>query len=261
MRECLQSINEGSDRPDELIVVNQGPPEDVARLVSEIAPVEGRTVPCAGRGVGTATNLGLQEARNETVLVTHDDCTVAPDWVSAAGELARRYPGTLLTGRVLPAGEPSRVPSTIDAGEPRDYTGSLRVSALFPNNMVMARAAALELGGFDDRVLHAEDNDFCYRWLRRGLPFRYEPSLVVWHHDWRDPAELEALYVRYGRGQGRLYAKHLRKRDRAIWPFVVRDLREAAIGIGAHHDREYRRGLARGLIPGIREGWRIFGRG
>ena len=77
------------------------------------------------------------------------------------------------------------------------------------------RGAVLE-GGFDELfgpAEAAEDNEFCYRWLRSGGSLRYEPSLVVWHHDWRSPRELERLYVRYARGQGFFYAKHLRRGD------------------------------------------------
>ena len=70
----------------------------------------------------------------------------------------------------------------------RDYTGSITSGVLFPANMVFSRDALSEFGGFDERaglMLAAEDNDLCYRWLVDGRSLRYEPELVVWHHDWR----------------------------------------------------------------------------
>ena len=75
---------------------------------------------------------------------------------------------------------------------------------MFPNNMVLRRSSVLAFGGFDERFgpgEAAEDNEFSYRWLRAGHSIRYEPALVVWHHDWRDPDELRRLYVAYARGQ------------------------------------------------------------
>ena len=112
--------------------------------------------------------------------------------------------------------------------------------------MVLPRAAVLELGGFDERFgpeEAAEDNEFCYRWLKAGRRLRYEPALVVEHHDWRSPDELERLYVRYARGEGFFYAKHLR---RGRPPDAA--LRRVATSSGRL------RGSRRGVVKG-REPW------
>src|SRR3954470_2895165 len=81
--------------------------------------------------------------------------------------------------------------------------------------------------------------------------------MTVWHRDWRAPDALLALSVRYAFDQGRMYAKHLWRRDWAIVPFVIRDAREAmrlmrsqlrghAVALS-----DWRRGLARGLPAGL----------
>ena len=94
-----------------------------------------------------------------------------------------------------------------------------------------ARDEALALGGFDERrslrPLAAEDNDFCYRWLKSGRALRYEPAMTVWHHDWRTPEQLVERYAEYAKGQGAFYAKHLSAGDhyvlsRWIWPRPTR---------------------------------------
>jgi GT2 family glycosyltransferase len=135
--------------------------------------------------------------------------------------------------------------------------------------MALPRAAVLELGGFDERFgpeEAAEDNEFCYRWLRAGRPLRYEPSLVVEHHDWRTPEELERLYVRYARGEGFFYAKHLRRGDLRMLRFVVRDLAWGLRGIasGLLKRRESwtdsRRGVFKGMPGGFAAGWRAYGK-
>ena len=259
---CLRSIQSCQPAADEILVVDQSGSEEVARLVEDIGA---HLVRCAGRGIGKATNLGLRAASHETVLVTHDDCTVSDDWVGTARALAARRPDVLFTGRVLPGGEADAVPSTIEDPVPRDYTGDLQVGALYPANMVLPRATALELGGFDERfIFAAEDNDFCYRWLRAGHGLRYEPQLVVWHHDWRSPVEMERLYRGYYREQGMFYAKHLRARDPAVLRFLLSDLYRGVRGRAgalAHRRATWsdpRPRIRHGLLPGLLFGWRRF---
>lgn len=58
-----------------------------------------------------------------------------------------------------------------------------------PNNMVLDRDTVIKL--FDEGVGVAEDNDLCWRWLSAGRTIRYEPDLVVTHHDWRTTGEIE----------------------------------------------------------------------
>jgi GT2 family glycosyltransferase len=105
-------------------------------------------------------------------------------------------PDKIVTGRVLPVGEASAVLDTVDDPVARDYTGEARGGLLFPNNMVLSRTLVLAEGGFDERFgpeEAAEDNDFCYRWLRAGRRLAYDPALTVHHRDWRSPEELERL--------------------------------------------------------------------
>jgi len=261
---CLRAIRSCEPPADEILVVDQSGTDTVARLVEDAGGERARLVPCSARGTGTGTNLGLREARHETVLVTHDDCTVAPDWVGTATRLASEDPTAIFTGRVLPAGDPRHVPSTKDDPAPQNYTGKAQRGALYANNMVLNRRFALELGGFDDRVLFAEDDDFCYRWLRAGRRLRYEPVLVVWHHEWRSPAELRRLYRRYYRGQGLMHAKHLRSGDLSVLRFLASDLYQGARGQLAALVRgrpswtDPRPRVWRGLLPGLVAGWRRF---
>jgi GT2 family glycosyltransferase len=266
LRDCLESLARCRPRAAEVLVVDQSGGDAVADVVRDFAAVGARVLRSDERGVGRARNLGLSEARHDVVLITDDDCTVASDWVKTARELTGRNRSALFTGRVLGRGDPAAVPSTIDDPVARDYTGQRVATALFPNNMACNRAQALALGGFDDRVRFAEDNDFCYRWLRAGYQLRYEPRLVVWHHDWRAPDELQCLYAAYGEGHGRFYAKHLRAADLTMLRFLAGDLYAGLRGVvsGAVRRRPCRsdpgRVLRRGIVRGLIKGWREFER-
>ena len=264
---CLESLAACEPRAAEILVVDQSGDGAVAELVSRFVAYGANVVPCEGRGISRGVNLGLRRASHEIVLGTHDDCVVAPSWVRTVWTLMDADPERILSGRVLPGGDPRSVPSTRDDPEPHDFVGELSCSALYPANMALNRSLVLDLGGFDERfTTAAEDNDLCYRWLRAGHRLRYDPELVVWHNDWRTHEELERLYVAYWRAQGAFYAKHLRRGDLTMLRFIRWDCTQALRAIGERLLRgrprwsDWRRGLLRGLPIGLIEGWRRFGR-
>jgi GT2 family glycosyltransferase len=268
LRACLASLAACRPQAAEILVVDQSGDARVATLVDGFASIGARVLACDGTGVARGRNDGIRAAAHDAVLVTDDDCTVPPDWVATAWRLHARRPGAIVTGRVLPVGDARAVPSTKDDPVSHDFTGQTHGGALFPNNMVLPRAAVLAIGGFDERfgpAEAAEDNEFCYRWLRRGGELVYEPSLTVWHHDWRTPEQLERMYVRYARGQGFFYAKHLRRGDTVMLRWIARDLYWAARGYAAallkRRERwtDPRRGILRGLPGGLAHGWRVYG--
>jgi GT2 family glycosyltransferase len=267
LERCLASIAACNPRAAEILVVDQSGDAAIAELVGRHADSGARLVRSPRRSRSHARNLALKEAANDLVAFTDDDCTVEPNWVEAAWTHAGDRPQTAVTGRVLPVGDdPDAVPSTIDAPERRDYTGMRLPAALFGNNMVMSRSTALALGGFDHRVIPAEDNDFSYRWLAAGYTIRYEPDLVVHHHDWRDHRGLERLYVEYARGQGKFYAKHLRQGDMTMVRLILRHFylgaRAWAVRFVKGRPRwsDERQAFLISFPGGLVQGWRAYGR-
>ena len=260
LADCLDSISRCRPRAAEVVVVDQSGEKAVHALVSRLTGA--RVLFSAVRDRGLAVNLGMREAGHEIVLVTDDDCTVSTSWIGTAWSHLSADPAAILTGRVLPAGDPAAIPSTIDAEVSRDYTGELHYGALYGGNMACNRSRFLAFGGFDERVRFAEDNDFCYRWLRAGRSLRYDPSFLIWHHAWRSPADLEHHLLAYARGQGLFYAKHLRRGDLRVARFLMRDLYRGARGVAARVVRgrsewpDHRAGLLRGVLIGLVAGWR-----
>lgn len=272
LRSTLASIVSCRPRAAEVLVVDQGdaPMESV---VDEFISFGVRYLRFAGPGLGAgaALNQGLRQARHEAVLITHDDCLVARDWLAVGSRLAEDSPDCLFTGRVLPLGDADAVPSVKEDPEPTDFTGKSRCDVLYPANAVLPRSGVLRLGAFDERLVSAaEDNDLCYRWLKAGHCLRYEPDLLAWHEDWRTADELRDLNTRYGRGQGNFYAKHLRRGDFAMLRFLATDasgIPRAIRGIAgtsllgrAHssvRDVAFSRYL-RGLLRGLLGDWRNF---
>jgi GT2 family glycosyltransferase len=249
LRNCLASVLACDPRPGEVLVVDQSSERSTQQLVTETFEGHVRHISCDGRGVARAMNVGLRAASHARVLVTHDDCTVARDWVGVCLEATQAEPRGVITGRVLPPDGSPYVPSTKSSTESEDFTGIFTTGVLWPNNMCLNREAAADIGGFDERRGFwnaAEDNDFCYRWLRAGGSLRYEPRMLVWHHDWRSPEQLVRLHITYARSQGVFYAKHLyENRDRNMLPMIKAELRLIGGEI-----REDVRSLAHAFVPG-----------
>lgn len=265
LEQCLRSVLACDPPPDEVVVVDQSGGREVEALLEELDSRVVRRVACDGRGIARAMNLGLREASYDTVLVTHDDCIVASDWVKTAITHARAHPDGIVTGRVMPAGDSPYVPSVRTDPEPHDHTGTLASGVLFPANMVANRRRILEIGGFDERpslMVAAEDNDLCYRWLSEGRTFRYEPDLVVWHQDWRSPEQLVQTYKAYGRAQGGYYAKHIHAGDLRILRLLRWDIRQGlrstARGVLRREPRwqDPYREMVFPLLAGLIAGWR-----
>jgi GT2 family glycosyltransferase len=224
LEKCLRSLEACRPRAREVVIVDQSRGDEVAAVVRAFDHIGARAVPMAERGVARARNRGLQEIRHEVMALTDDDCVVDPSWIGVAYDQAKSNPGAILTGRVLPGGSEGYVPSTRTDEEPRDFTGQPFVGAFFTNNAVVPLSETLALGGFDERFPNASDNDFEYRWLATGRPLRFDPRLVVWHCDWRTPAELRTLYWRYGRWRGAFYAKYLLQGDPRVLRFLRADV-------------------------------------
>jgi GT2 family glycosyltransferase len=262
---CLTSISECNPRPGEIIVVDQSGDEAVRAAVADFLHAGAKLLTSPVRGKSPAVNLGIRAAMHEIVCLTDDDCTVERSWVEAARIHLSAHPESIVTGRVLPGGDAAGVASLVGLEEPRDYTGQIHDDVLFGCNMACLRSRVMALGGFDYRVELVEDNDLCYRWLRAGQQLHYDPSLLVWHHAWRSPPELERQFRGYARSQGIFYAKHLRREDFGVVRFLVRDARRAARGIASrivHGRREWpdaRRAIPGGVIVGLITGWRRFG--
>jgi GT2 family glycosyltransferase len=270
LRKTLESIAACRPAARETLVIDQSGGDAVAATVAEFAGSGAVCIRSGGRGIGLAVNEALRQSSSEIVLATHDDCSVAKDWIAVGHRLATSASPCVFTGRVLPDGNPEAIPSTKDDPDPRSYTGEVTSGVLFPANMVLPRSDVLAFGGFDERFkTAAEDNDFSYRWLKEGRCLRYEPGLVVWHRAWRSPEDLRQTYVRYWREQGRFYAKHLRQGDGRMVRFLLNDARFAIGSLRelvstAVRGRRARlaagpRGLLRGLLPGLLAG--LFSKG
>jgi glycosyltransferase involved in cell wall biosynthesis len=123
LRGCLASLVQCTPRADEILVVDSSEDAAVSEVVDAFAGAGARRIQCSERGLGSAFNLGLREAKHEIVLLTNDDCTVEPTWVGAGRRHVSQNGDAIVTGRVRPRGDPNVIPSTIDDPRARVYFG------------------------------------------------------------------------------------------------------------------------------------------
>ena len=221
LRECLRSLERLSDRPEEILVVdNASRTSDTHEVVREFPGV--RYVFESRPGLDRARNTGFRHSSGEIIAFTDDDVVVHPDWIKGLRHGFAERSVWAVTGPALPAAlaseaqaafetfwsfdrryqpivfTPDFVRQTRSRGTPTWIIGA-------GANMAFRRQAFLLLGGFDERLDVGAagcggDSELWYNLLSRGKSCRYEPSAVVFHTHRRDWKDLESQIFHYMRG-------------------------------------------------------------
>jgi len=128
---------------------------------------------------GANRNAALKLARAPTIVFTDDDCRPPRDWLENVLRAVRKYPDTIIQGRV--------------EGDPHEY--SMRHSAYprgqyFPRvprpwaeccNIVYPRWLIDEVGGFVEDVYSGEDTDLNLRALDAGGRYVGDEEMLTYH--------------------------------------------------------------------------------
>jgi GT2 family glycosyltransferase len=258
----------GSAWPAELIVVDQGPGPRTGAWIERLqaAGLRATLIVSNERGKSASINRGMACAATRFVAITDDDCLAEHDWLQTMTRQLRQHPEAIITGRVDPAGDdevefcivPSRVPVV-------HHKPTLRARSLIGGNMGVALSVAQRVGPFDEHPslrAAAEDSDWGYRALRRGVAIRYTPEVVVQHYNWRSTGQRAQRYREYSRSQGSFYGKHMLNGDGLIWLQAIRGLVAGPLrwlrGIMRRDQDMIDRGRAAALelLPGILAGIR-----
>jgi glycosyltransferase involved in cell wall biosynthesis len=274
---CLAALAAGRRRPAEVVVVDQGDPEPVHRVVQE-ACARGLTVIHVRQdrqGLSASQNLGVRTAASPVVAVVDDDCVPDEHWVEVVeGVLGQDDGPDLLGGRILPL--PPAGDRVVAVSSRTSRTGARYERPVPPwligsgGNFAVRRDRYLRVGGNDERLgtgtpgRAGNDLDLFHRLLRDGAVARYEPDLVVGH----ERATVEERRVRrgsYGFGVGACIGRWARDRDptwRRVLVSWVRlragELRRRRSWSAASDEARVLCGTLRGLLYGLRlaEPWR-----
>jgi GT2 family glycosyltransferase len=216
LEQCLYRILGGSAWPECLIVVEQGSNRSVAnwlKRVEEIGiPV--KHILSSQHGRSAAINCGLGQVETRFVAITDDDCFVDQHWLLKMANRLRLHPDAVVTGRVEAAGEGVIivVTSTTPSVQSRPR---LKFDSMSGGNMGTSLAVFKKVGLFEEDpvMATAEDAEWSYRSLRKGVSLRYEPEIIVAHFGWRDTGKRVEQYRHYALSHGGFYGKYLRRGD------------------------------------------------
>ena len=221
LRDCLAALAQLEGGPYRVVVVDDGSPQSMAPICAAAGP-HVTMIRQVNAGPAAARNRGVREAGDaEIILFTDDDCRPSPDWaakliVAHGGKDDRLVGGCVVNGLERNAfSGASQAILTYSYGQFADF--SERLSFFTTNNLCVARARFLDLGGFDERYGFAsEDRDFSFRWKRAGGHLVYQPQAIVSHlHRLGFSGFLRQHYA-YGRGARRFHERVAQSGDAGV---------------------------------------------
>jgi GT2 family glycosyltransferase/Flp pilus assembly protein TadD len=199
-RMCLESVLRHTERPYELLLVDNGSTDATPAYLEEVrtrpGPVRVEVIRNdTNRGFPVGANQARAHAQGNYLVFLNNDTIVAEGWLE--GLIARTEPLTLGIGLVGPvsnyAAAPQHVPTNYNDAEGlgkfadrrrRDFSGRSLAAGRLSSFCLLARREVLErIGGFDERFglgLY-DDDDLCLRAREAGFGMAVALDVFVHH--------------------------------------------------------------------------------
>ena len=246
--EAIESVLSQSYPNFEIVVVDDGSPDDTALVASRYPPEKVRLVRQNNRGLSGARNRGLSESEGEYVVFLDADDRLLPEALEVGLEQLRSHPESVLVSgqyRFMAADGSALHVQEHPCPDKEHYVALLRYNHIGMPATVMYRRSVFEsVGGFDTSLRASEDYDLYLR-IARKFPICCHDKVVAEYRRHganmsADPALMlkTALAVL---GSQREYVKGSKHHQQAY-------------GAGLRHWRDYYGGqLARKVLAGVRE--------
>lgn len=97
IEECIMSIVKQTYNNIEIIVVDDGSPDDTPEIIDKLASIDNRIIPIHQKnaGVSSARNAGIEKSKGEYVIFVDGDDFIAPDFVEYMMGLVDKTGGEL----------------------------------------------------------------------------------------------------------------------------------------------------------------------
>ncbi len=193
---CLQAIRESTDGRYEVIVIDNGSPDQTLAYLARCIGVRTIRLP-RNEGFAIACNRGAAAARGELLVFLNNDTVPLPGWLAALRATLTNHPDAGIVGAKLlyPRGLIQHAGVEFNAqlasyhrhlGAPSNYPAANQtraVAAVTGACILLRRAEFLAVGGFDERYRNSfEDVDLCLKMLRQGRSCLYCAESVLYHH-------------------------------------------------------------------------------
>jgi glycosyltransferase involved in cell wall biosynthesis len=206
---CLKSLTNQSFKFYEIIIVDGHSTDDTIKIASNYPT---RVFFEDGGTRASACNVGISYAEGEIVAFTDDDCVVPETWLEQIAMNFENRDVQVLGGPSLTPPGSTRLEKALGA----TYTQVVQLTALGNKsgknvagcNSAYRKNAIIEVGGFNERLITAEETDLHYRIYRKGGKIFYDPNLAVLHYRRANFRSFFKQFYRYGVGKGRMLREH-----------------------------------------------------
>ena len=183
------------------------------------------------RSPAHARNAGAVRARRDWILFLDADCVPAPDLLEVYFEIEVESDVGALAGEVIGATDAASMAERY--GSERGFLGQ-RLHLSHPYmpravaaNLLVRRAAFIQLGGFYEGLRAAEDTDFSWRLQRAGWRLEARPAARVEHRYRSSIGELRRQWRGYAAGRAWLSRRY---EDFRPEPALLRAFRRRSAG-------------------------------
>jgi GT2 family glycosyltransferase len=213
---AMQSIEDQTQPPDEVIIVDNGCQDAIKALVNSIMP-NARYVPESLPGLDFARNRAICETNSEILAFLDDDAIADPNWIFSIRNAFSNTNVSALTGLILPLEletkaqqlfeknggfgrgfEQRIVPKTPGNRAHHVFSALVNTFSIGSGcNMAFKASVLKKLNGFDvalDAGAYLPgggDLDMFYRTMRNGYRIIYEPKAMVLHRHRRSMQTLK----------------------------------------------------------------------
>lgn len=210
----LEGVLKQTLPPDEILVIDDGSRDRTCEIAARypVAIVRHEH----NRGLASARNTGILQARNELVAWLDADCVPDPRWLEILAGMLESEETALVGGRLVETVLTSVADRWRQAHMPQDWGANrlMNPKFMFGNNGLGRKAAIEQAGGYDERfTTNGEDVDISRRLRALGYNFTYEPAAVVSHLRKDSVRSVMNAYWRWWRTGVDAYAHGVRLRS------------------------------------------------
>lgn len=217
---CIQSVLDQSLTPAEHIIVDDGSTDDSPRIAERLAaqhPSRIRVIRQSATNGNVARNAGAKLARGNLLLFLDADDLLTPHAIESFVSKSREFPSSIVLGlwdhlRLIEAVW-TLTPPDLDFSNPHpDWLAEIaaRRTYFVASAMLWSRAEFERVGGWDEKILAAQDLDIFTRAIRVGiqavamneivLHYRRHPkSASSVSRNFTDPALFDSRFLVYER--------------------------------------------------------------
>lgn len=186
LAQALESVLAQTHTSHEIIVIDDGSPDDVPAVIGRYANVLYHRQD--NRGLGAARNAGLERAKGEYIVFLDADDRLLPTALAIGAETLAARPDCAF---VWGFNRPIDVRGNLLPFKPKSFSGGASYRQLLRENVVgppvgvmFRRAVVAAVGGFDAGLRHAEDYELYLRLARKHPSYCHQELIAEYRlHD------------------------------------------------------------------------------